>query len=67
MRATEYRPIDIVKRTNRSHKTLHDRINLGVTVSDRPVEKEPGHFYALIKFPWSNDPIECNLRTIQPS
>jgi hypothetical protein len=67
MKATDYRPVDVVKRTNRQHKTLNDRVNLGITVSDHPLEHEPGHYYALVQFPWATDPIECNLRTIAPS
>jgi hypothetical protein len=66
MRISSYAPLDLVKRTNRNHKTVHDRLEIGVTIG-QPIEQSPGQFYAMVQFPWSGGPIECNLRTIAPA
>jgi hypothetical protein len=64
MKTADYVPILFVQRTNLGNKTFHDRLNLGVTVSPRPDERQPGHHYVLVKFPWASEPIDCNLRVL---
>lgn len=62
MKANEYTPLQLVKRINKPGTP--EKINLGIIVSSRPIKREPGQYYGLIRYPWSNQALEYNLRVL---